>query len=206
MRQRVAQPARAAEREHRLALAHVAVGRQRQRRRLQPVDLQEREIDLAADADDARRHDGHLRRQRRHQRAVGVDRRQHDLDALCAADHVRVGHDVALGIDDEARAHRSLARHEGVALAAAVVLTRAVAGHHDLHDARPHLPRQPVDRLVHAIEAVRHRGVAAVFCASADGGRSTRKARASAAWRPRERGRRVLETIMTLHSWRCLRP
>ena len=187
----------------------VAVGRQRQRRRLQPVDFQEREVDLAADADDARRQDRHLGRQRRHQRAVRVGRRHHDLDALRAADHVGVGHDVAFGIDDEARAHRSLARHDrGVDRAAAILVACPVAGHHDLDDARPHLPRQRVDRLVHAIEAVGHRRRAARgllreqrMAAGARG--KSGQARPGGA---RERERRVLETIMTLHSWRCLRP
>ena len=54
MRQAVAQPDRAAEREHRFALPHLRVGRERQRRQLQAIDLQQRQIQLGRDADDAR--------------------------------------------------------------------------------------------------------------------------------------------------------
>jgi hypothetical protein len=52
--QAVAHPDRAAEGEHRFTLAHVGVRRQRQRRQLQAIDLQHREIELGRDADDAR--------------------------------------------------------------------------------------------------------------------------------------------------------
>ena len=54
VRQGVAQADRAAERKHRLALPHLRVGGQRQRRQLQAVDLQQRQIQFGGDADDAR--------------------------------------------------------------------------------------------------------------------------------------------------------
>jgi hypothetical protein len=157
MREAVAHAQRTAERKHGFALPHLRVGGERQRRQLEAVHLQQREIELGGDADDARRDQRSPRRKRGGQRAVGVIGRHRDLDALRAGDHVRVGHDVALGIDDEARAHRSLAAENNAGDAAARFFANAVAGDENLHDARPDFPGQRVDRVVHPGQVVRRR-------------------------------------------------
>jgi hypothetical protein len=89
-RHRVLQALRAAECEHELALPDAGRVRESQRRQIRQLDFQEREIDLARDADDRR---------------VDSSRtalRQHDLHAPCAGHHVSIRDDVAVGVDDDA--------------------------------------------------------------------------------------------------------
>ncbi len=117
VRQAVAQPDRTAEREDCLALTNLRIGRQRQRRQLHVIDLQERQIQLGGDADDARRNDGGLPGQGRRQRAVRVPGGQHDLDPPGAAHDVGVRHDVAVGVDHEARTGRPLPADDEARLA-----------------------------------------------------------------------------------------
>ncbi len=154
MGQAVAQPVGAAEREDHLALAQLRIGRERQRRQLHAVDLEQRQIQLRRDADDARGHEIRAARQRRRERAVRVVGRQHDLNPLRAVDDVRVGHDVAVGIDHEPRSDRSLTADGEAGVAPVALLARAEARDLNLHDARPHALRERVDGLVHPRERV----------------------------------------------------
>ena len=134
-RDRRVEAERAAEREHQLARPQrvgVAEGERRQRLGL---DLDHRQIGLVIDRDDLRAdraaapaEDGAsgLAARRR--------KRQLDLDARRVLDHVRVGHDVAVGIDDDAGAAAPL-EHRLRARVGIVLVWRREAGDEDLHDA-----------------------------------------------------------------------
>ena len=205
MRQAVAQSVRAAEREHRFALAQLRVGRQRQRRQLQAVDLQQREIELGGDADNARGDDLRLVRQRRRQGPVRVVDGQDDLHAPRAVHDVRVGQDVALGVDDESRSGGLLAIDDGGG--GARIFAGRVAADHDVHDARPDLARQRVDRLVHPRQRILNGGNGAGLRLGlrrqADAHQHRQRRRGSVwAWqqdaatlRPRRRALRIAESL-----------
>ena len=100
-RDRIAQPLWTAEREHELALTNRIVVCQRQRVQSRDIDLEERKVDIGCGADDARVHGlAGVGRQRTH---GAVGRRvamHHDLHVLGAGHDMRVGDDVAVGIDD----------------------------------------------------------------------------------------------------------
>ena len=67
----------------------------------------------------------------------GIER-QLDFDARRVLDHVSVGHDVAVGIDDDAGAAAAfeLRFYRGALI---VFVGRRISGHEDLHDARADL-------------------------------------------------------------------
>ena len=108
MRQAVAQADRASECKHGFALTDVRIGRQRQRRQLHVIDLQQRQVEFAGNADDARGNERRSPGQRRCQGSIRVAGGQHDLNPPRATDNVGVCQDVAFWIDDEPRSHGPL--------------------------------------------------------------------------------------------------
>ena len=80
---------------------------------------------------------------------VAHGQRQGDADALCAFDHVCVGHDVASRVNDYSRADRVLADNKSslgpVVLA---LVERPVSGHENLHHRRRNPRSQTFQRAV----------------------------------------------------------
>ncbi len=96
-------------------------------------DLQQSEIGFFVDSDEACFEDVTLAYRNRTAGITG--QRQGYTDALRAFDHVRIGHDVAIGIDDHAGADGVLA-HDESGLGAIFLVQRAVAGHENLNHRR----------------------------------------------------------------------
>src|SRR5271163_551841 len=109
MRQSVSQALRAAKRKYFFTLAKIAVTCERKSGQLAAVDFQERQIDIAGDANNPCRDQPRARGERGLYGAVGAAFGEQNLNALGAVDHVGVGDDVAAGIYDEAGADCPLA-------------------------------------------------------------------------------------------------
>ena len=105
----VVEPERAAERDHDLPGPKVVGIAEGQRRQAGRLDLDDGEVGLEIETDDAAVQQPPARRQ---DRAAGRHGRHLDADALRAADHVRVGHDEARGVDDRAGPGRPLRAHQ----------------------------------------------------------------------------------------------
>jgi hypothetical protein len=80
--------------------------------------------------------------------ALFVAAGQHHLDAARVRDHVRIGHDVAAAVDDDAGSHAALAADHQISVVAISLRHRPVARDEHLHDALRHVLHQRRDRTV----------------------------------------------------------
>ena len=103
-----------------------------QGRKIGFVDLEEREIGLFVLAQEAGFQNPALS-DRDLAGRIAHGQRQGDANALCAFHHVRIGHDVAVGVYNHARADRVLAYDER-GLGTIFFAERPVPGNENLHD------------------------------------------------------------------------
>jgi hypothetical protein len=129
---RVVQTERAAEGEHELSGAQFVGVAEGQRRQVARVDFDHREIGLEIESDDLGIEAASARAQDR--AAVGGERQLH-ADALRAAHDVRIGDDVAIGIDDHAGSGCPLRRNQ-IAAARDDRIARGVGRREDFDDRR----------------------------------------------------------------------
>ena len=95
---------------------------------------------------------------------------QHDLYALGAGDDMRVRDDVAVGIDDRARADAALpSDHEPGLAAARALVDGTIARDQHLHDAHGHARRELLNRRIQIAQETAEWGGRLVLCADAGG-------------------------------------
>src|SRR5229473_407123 len=148
----VAQPFGAAKGEDQLALAQIGIIRKRKRREILGVNFDDREINVAGDADNLRGNGVAAVSEGIRRRGVTRGHRRNHLDALRPADNVGVGDDVSGGINDETGADSALPADDYPGLPALTLFERAISGNENLHHARRNFPDQGFDRRVEIAE------------------------------------------------------
>ena len=142
---RILQTFRTSNRKHQLPHPRTLLADQRQRRQIRVVDLQQRQIGFLVQAEEPRLENAPLAL--RHLAGIAHGQRQRHANPLRAFHHVRVGHDVAIRIDNHSRAHRMLA-HNQRRLRAILLAQRTISRNQNLHHRRRNPRRQALERIV----------------------------------------------------------
>ena len=145
---RVAQSSRTPESKYDFSLAQFAIRSEWECGKRSCVDFDHCEIDLAGRSNNPRWYNRGSSRERGIHGPIGIRGRQHYLDPLRTLHHMRVGHNVAAGINHKSGADRPLPADQRVGVSVLTFFERAITGHQNLHHAGRNFPDQCIHGFV----------------------------------------------------------